>query len=106
MSVKIAIQLNNELLEIERSIHGKKETLLFNNNKITQKQLSQLIGDHTLFIYSFFPDVFPEEDKKIAREFLLSLLPNQNEINETIKALETRMKNLLKQEKKLKQNIT
>jgi len=64
MSVKITIQLNNELLEIKRSIHGNKETLLLNNNKITQKQLSQFIGDHTLFIYSFSLMYFLKRIKK------------------------------------------
>jgi hypothetical protein len=60
-----------------RTINLKGTTTVSINHKDSnERDVKNIIGDYQSFIYCFFPDVFPEENKNTARAFLISKLIN------------------------------
>lgn len=72
MSVTTYITIDKNMYKIMRTMNRRGAHQVFINDELTNDaELSKLVGHVRAFIYSFFPDIFPEEDAKVARSFLI-----------------------------------
>ncbi|WP_394234143.1 AAA family ATPase [Niallia oryzisoli] len=80
MSVTLVLEINNKTWVIKRSIVHTRTKLEINGIQSKQSNLSEIIGSEHTFMYCFFPDLFPEEEKKKARSFLMEHILKNTEV--------------------------
>ncbi|OLS33551.1 AAA family ATPase [Bacillus sp. MRMR6] len=97
MKVDVVLQTHQQEYRLTRTMNPKGTTSVYlNNKKVKESEFKQLLGDYSRFIYSFFPDVFPEEEKSNARSYIVkSFLPEIDEFYE----LEKEKSHIIKQQK-------
>jgi chromosome segregation ATPase len=104
MKVDVVFEKDGQEHLIVRTMNPKGTTTVYLNHKqIKDKELSDLLGDYHSFIYCFFPEVFPEEDKSAARAYLIeNLLAAKDEFE----LLEKEKSSILSQQKKVDSSKT
>lgn len=102
MSVATHITIDKHTYKIMRTMNRRGAHQVFINDELTDDEtLSKLVGHVRAFIYSFFPDIFPEEDAKVARSFLIEQICfDQGNYSK----LEDEKRKLLKQQRELEKN--
>jgi DNA repair exonuclease SbcCD ATPase subunit len=104
MKVQVTLAVNNHEYIIERKMNPKGTTSVFINNEAADdKNIKKLLGDYQTFIYCFFPDIFPEEDKNTARSYLINNLLNDKSSFDDI---EKEKKRIVKQQKSASSTMT
>jgi DNA repair exonuclease SbcCD ATPase subunit len=104
MKVDVILQMNHQEYLLTRTMNSKGTTTVYlNNEKIKESGIKQLFGDYSRFIYSFFPEVFPEEEKSNARSYIVkSFLTEKDEFYE----LEKEKSHMMKQQKDIESSKT
>jgi DNA repair exonuclease SbcCD ATPase subunit len=104
MKVQMNLMVNNQEYNIFRSMNGTSTTTVFLNNvKSNEKEIKELIGDYQSFVYCFFPEIFPQEDKNTARSFLINFLIEERN---TLDDCEKEKNRIAMQQKSVQSSIT
>ncbi|WP_462413643.1 AAA family ATPase [Neobacillus sp. Marseille-QA0830] len=104
MKVEMTLLVDQHEYIIVRTMNPKGTTSVhMNGHPAKEKEIIDLVGGYQPFIYCFFPDVFPEEDKSTARSFIISYILNQKD---TFQEFEKETKRLVAQQKKVKSSAT
>jgi DNA repair exonuclease SbcCD ATPase subunit len=104
MKVNVVFLKDNQEYTLTRTMNAKGTTSAFlNRDKIKDKEIVKLLGDYNTFIYCFFPEVFPEEEKSSARSYIIKhLLAEKDEFD----LLEKEKSQILKQQKNVESSRT
>ncbi|WP_147532255.1 AAA family ATPase [Bacillus marasmi] len=105
MYVEMIIQIHNQDYTIKRTMTAQKGTtsVFLNNKPVKEKEIERLVGDYKAFVYCFFPDFFPDEDKSSSRAFLIDhMFSERNDYDE----LEKEKARIIREQKQIHSNIT
>ncbi|MEW9053074.1 MAG: AAA family ATPase [Neobacillus sp.] len=104
MKVDVVFQMQHQEFLLTRTMNSKGTTTVYlNTKKVKESEVKQLLGDYSRFIYCFFPEVFPEEEKSIARSYIIkSFLAEKDAFYD----LEKEKSRIIKQQKDIESSKT
>jgi DNA repair exonuclease SbcCD ATPase subunit len=104
MKVRVSLLFHDQEYINVRLMNSKGTTTVSINHKDSnERDVKNIIGDYQSFIYCFFPDVFPEENKNTARTFLITELINDGTTFDDFEKAKSR---ITKQQKNVSSSIT
>lgn len=98
MKVEVSLLFNNNEYIITRTMNTKGTTTAFiNHEPAKESNIKKLLGDYQPFIYCFFPDIFPEEEKAATRTFIIKYLLNEKDTFDEFEKEKKRISKQIKQ---------